>query len=94
MRRQLTINAQNTLIHQYQFAFADPFTTPYPAIVGGYRSGKTRSMPLRWLALIDQRIKQRVKCGLFVVEPTYPMVRRVAVPAFNQFFDEMKIVII
>lgn len=88
MKTKIRINKTNTLIHQYQFAFADPAETPFPAIVGGYRSGKSRSMPLRWLALIDYRAKQGKKCGLFVVEPTYPMVRRVAVPTFNSFFDE------
>ena len=88
MKRTININPANTLIHQYEFAFADPAISPFPAIVGGYRSGKTWSIPLRWTALIDYRADHGDKCELFVVESTYPMVRRVAVPTFNAFFDK------
>lgn len=91
MKRTLQINPSNTLIHQYRFAFADPKVSPYPAIVGGYRSGKTFASPLRWLALIDYRRNVGSGCEMFMVEPTYPMVRRVAVPTFNKFFDLKKI---
>jgi PBSX family phage terminase large subunit len=88
----MIISPSNTTLAQYDFATADPKTVRYPAIKGGFGSGKTRAIPLRWLYLIDWRGKnQGKKCRLMVVEPTYELIRDVAVPTFDEFFDEHKI---
>lgn len=88
----MTIDQQNTLIHQYRFAFADPRIVKHPAIVGGFGCGKTRAIPLRWLRLVDWRAReQKLKAKLMIVEPTYQMVRDVLVPEMNEFFGHHKI---
>ena len=85
----MIVNAANTLPHQYAFAFADPDTVKHPAIVGGFGCGKTRSIPLRWVRLIDWRAReQKRKARLMIVEPTYQMVRDVLVPEMVEFFND------
>jgi hypothetical protein len=70
------------------FATADPIKYKHPAIVGGFGSGKTASIPLRWLYLIDWRARnQKVKCRMMIVEPTKEMVRDVLIPTLDEFFD-------
>jgi len=82
----------NTTLAQYQFAQCLPSDVKHPAIVGGFGSGKTRAIPLRWTSLIYYRgTVQKKKCKLMVVEPTYELIRDVLVPTFNEFFDEHKI---
>jgi len=87
MIKRINLNPGNTLPHQFAFAKADPVLTPFPAIVGGYGSGKSMSVPLRWLCLIEYRAAKHERCKLFVVEPTYKMVSRVMVKTFDKFFD-------
>ena len=85
----MIVTSDNTLIHQYQFAFADPTVVKHPAIVGGFGCGKTHSIALRWLALIDWRARhQRIACKMMIVEPTYQMVRDVLVPELVDFFND------
>lgn len=84
----MKINPDNTLETQYRFATADPRKYKHPAIVGGFGSGKTAAIPLRWLYLINWRIKeQRAICKMMIVEPTKEMVRDVLIPTLNDFFD-------
>lgn len=85
----MIISPQNTTLAQFEFATARPDEVRHPAIVGGFGSGKTRAIPLRWLNLIDWRAKvQKKRCKLMVTEPTYELIRDVAVPTFDEFFDE------
>jgi len=64
----------------------------HPGIVGGFGSGKTRSIPLRWISLIDYRAKtQKKKTKLMVVEPTKEMIRDILIESFDEFFNEHKI---
>lgn len=84
----ILINPDNTLISQYDFATTSPLIYKHPAIIGGFGSGKTHSIPLRWLKLIDWRAKeQKVKCKMMIVEPTKEMIRDVLVAEMNIFFD-------
>jgi len=85
----MNVNPTNTLPHQHAFAFADPDKVKHPAIVGGFGCGKTRSIPLRWVRLIDWRARQQKrKARLMIVEPTYQMVRDVLVPEMVEFFND------
>ena len=85
----MQIKPTNTLCHQYEFAFAPPDAVKHPAIVGGFGCGKTRSIPLRWVRLIDWRAReQKRKARLMIVEPTYQMVRDVLVPEMQEFFND------
>lgn len=85
----MIITPANTLISQYGFATTNPTECKHPAIVGGFGSGKTRAIPLRWLSLIDWRgTHQRARTKLMVVEPTKEMIRDILVEAFDEFFDE------
>ena len=85
----MIVNADNTLCHQYEFAFTPPDLVKHPAIVGGFGCGKTRSIPLRWVRLIDWRAReQKRKARLMIVEPTYQMVRDVLVPEMQGFFND------
>jgi phage terminase large subunit len=85
----MKITTSNTLPHQYAFAYADPAKVKHPAVVGGFGCGKTRSIPLRWLRLIDWRAReQKRKARLMIVEPTYQMVRDVLVPEMVEFFND------
>lgn len=85
----MIVNADNTLCHQYEFAFTPPDLVKHPAIVGGFGCGKTRSIPLRWVRLIDWRAReQKRKARLMIVEPTYQMVRDVLVPEMQEFFND------
>jgi len=85
----MIVNTDNTLCHQYEFAFTPPDAVKHPAIVGGFGCGKTRSIPLRWVRLIDWRAReQKRKARLMIVEPTYQMVRDVLVPEMVEFFND------
>lgn len=84
----MEITPNNTLLTQYQFATTNPLEFKHPGLIGGFGSGKTESIPLRWLCLIEWRaVHQKVKCNLMVVEPTYEMIRDILVPTFDSFFD-------
>jgi hypothetical protein len=88
----LLFTPENTLKSQYEFATSNPAEFNHPAIIGGFGSGKTESIPLRWLSLIEWRAKfQKIKCGLMVVEPTKEMMRDILVETFNKFFQRNKI---
>ncbi len=85
----MIISPENTLYTQYEFATADPMKYKHPAIVGGFGSGKTASIPLRWMYLIDWRARnQKTKCRMMIVEPTKEMVRDVLIPTLDDFFDK------
>jgi len=79
--------AENFLGHQVSFAEVSPEEVKHPAIVGGFGCGKTMSIPLRWLKLIEFRLAQGKKCELMVIEPTKEMIRDILVPAFDEFFE-------
>lgn len=84
----MIINQDNTLYTQYLFATADPKKYKHPAIVGGFGSGKTAAIPLRWMYLINWRaVNQNTKCRMMIVEPTKEMVRDVLIPSLDNFFD-------
>jgi hypothetical protein len=88
----MDITPENTLKTQYEFATCDPREYKHPGLIGGFGSGKTRSIPLRWLNLIDWRARnQKVKCKLMIVEPTREMIRDVLVPEMNDFFNDFSI---
>lgn len=88
MHKIVSINPGNTLLSQKLFATADPKTIKHPAIVGGFGSGKTFSIPLRWLNLIEWRGRnQKIKCIMMIVEPTKEMIRDILVPVLDKFFD-------
>lgn len=90
--RVFKLTPENCLRTQYEFATADPKTTKHPAIVGGFGSGKTRAIPMRWLHLINWRAKyQKQYCKMMIVEPTYEMIRDVLVPTMEKFFTEIGI---
>lgn len=78
---------ENTVKAQYLFAISNPEEYKHPAIIGGFGSGKTEAIPLRWLSLIEYRAKQKIKCNLMVVEPTYEMIRDILVPTLDLFCD-------
>lgn len=85
----MEINNVNTLSHQYEFAFTPPDLVKHPATVGGFGCGKTRSIPLRWVRLIDWRARhQKAKAKIMIVEPAYHMVRDVLVPTMQEFFTD------
>lgn len=85
----MVINPNNTLKSQYQFATCLPTDYKHPAIIGGFGSGKTYSIPLRWLFLIHWRAThQKKKCRMMLVEPTKEMVRDVLIPSLDEYFDE------
>jgi hypothetical protein len=71
------------LPHQIEFAMATD--ERYTALVGGFRSGKTRAMLYRYIYLSWLR-KGAVK--LLVVAPTYRTLRDVDIPLFLEYFDE------
>lgn len=85
------IDNSKFLPHQIEFAYLRPDEVKHPAIVGGYGSGKTMSIPLRWLKLIDFRKEQNKKCELMVLEPSSEMIRDILVPVFDEFFDNLGI---
>lgn len=77
------------LPHQIEFAYLKPDEVKHPALVGGFGSGKTMSIPLRWLKLIEFRKSQIKKCSLMVLEPTTEMLRDIIVPCFDEFFEKL-----
>ncbi|MBS1492878.1 MAG: hypothetical protein JST55_05195 [Bacteroidetes bacterium] len=79
------------LPHQIEFAYLAPNQVKHPAIVGGFGSGKTMSIPLRWLKLIEFRMAQGKKCDMMVLEPTTEMMRDIIVPTFDEFFERFGI---
>jgi len=76
------------LPHQIEFAYMKPDEVKHPGLVGGFGSGKTMSIPLRWLKLIEYRMSQNKKCVLMVLEPTTEMLRDIIVPCFDEFFEK------
>lgn len=84
----MIITPENTLKTQYEFAICDPREYKHPGLIGGFGSGKSMAIPLRWIELIDFRAKhQKVKAKVMVVEPTKEMIRDILVPVMNEFFD-------
>lgn len=77
---------ESFLEHQISFAYSPPAEARHPALIGGFGSGKTMSVPLRWLKLIEYRASQGKKCDLMVLEPTNEMIRDIIVPTFDDFF--------
>lgn len=84
----MIITPENTLRTQYEFATIDPRQYKHPGLIGGFGSGKTEAIPLRWINLIDFRARlQKVKSRVMIVEPTKEMIRDILVPTMNEFFD-------
>lgn len=85
---EVEITPENTLPHQYEFAYADPRKHKHPGIVGGFGCGKTEAIPLRWLRLIDWRAReQKAICRMMITEPTFELIRDALVPTLDKFFD-------
>jgi len=79
------------LPHQIEFAYLAPDVVKHPAMIGGFGSGKTMSIPLRWLKLIEFRKAQGKNCDIMVLEPTNEMLRDIIVPTFDEFFERFGI---
>ena len=79
------------LPHQLEFASLSPEEVKHPALVGGFGSGKTMAIPLRWLKLIDYRMEQGKPCELMILEPTKEMIRDIIVPTLDEFFESLGI---
>lgn len=77
------------LVHQLGFANASPEEIKHPALIGGFGCGKTMSIPLRWLKLIEFRKSQGKSCDLMVIEPTTEMIQDIIVPTFDDFFYKL-----
>ena len=91
-KRLIKFDSRNALPHQIAFATAEPGKVKHPAIVGGFGSGKTHGIPMRWLNLIKWRAKhQRLKAKLMIVEPTYLLAKDALVPEMDSFFDAIGI---
>ncbi len=88
---EIDTKREGFLPHQIDFAYMPPGEVKHPAIVGGFGSGKTMSVPLRWLKLIEYRMSQGKKCDLMVLEPTNEMIRDIIVPTFDEFFAKFEI---
>lgn len=55
--------------------------------MGGFGSGKTHGIPMRWMNLIKWRAKhQHIKTKLMIVEPTYLLAKDALVPEMDEFF--------
>lgn len=88
----MLITPANTLKTQYEFSTLSPAKYKHPGLIGGFGSGKTRAIALRWLSLIEYRAKnQKIKAKLMIVEPTKEMIRDILVESLNEFFDEHNI---
>lgn len=84
----MKITPKNTLLNQKLFATIPPDVCKHPALIGGFGSGKTYSVPLRWLYLIDWRgRKQRIRNRTMITEPTYEMIRDILVPTLDEWFS-------
>ncbi len=79
------------LVHQLGFANVSPDEIKHPALIGGFGCGKTMSIPLRWLKLIEFRKSQGKSCDLMVIEPTTEMIQDIIVPTFDDFFYKLGI---
>jgi hypothetical protein len=83
----LVITPLNTTISQYKFSLTEPSKYKHPLILGGFGSGKTRSIPLRWMYLIEWRNKhQKIKCKIMIVEPTTEMIRDILVSPLQHYY--------
>jgi len=76
------VNIKNYLPHQKEFATSKE---RYTAIVGGYRSGKTRAIIYKYIHL---SVKRKGKVKLLIIAPTYRLLRDVDLPLFTEYFDE------
>ena len=91
-KRLIRFDSSNALKHQIAFSVADPATVKHPAIVGGFGSGKTHGIPMRWLNLIKWRAKnQQIKTKLMIVEPTYLLAKDALIPEMDEFFFNLDI---
>jgi len=90
----IELDESKYLPHQLEFAGLSPDYVKHPALIGGFGSGKTMSIPLRWLKLIDYRKEiQNKKCEIMVLEPTCEMIRDILVPTFDEFFEKLGITV-
>ena len=71
-----------------QKEFAEAISEKYSAIVGGFRSGKTRAIIPRYCML---SVKRKGNVKLLIISPTYRLLMDSIVPLFVKFFDENKI---
>lgn len=71
-----------------QKEFAEAINEKYSAIVGGFRSGKTRAIIPRYCKL---SVKRKGDVKLLVISPTYRLLMDSIVPLFVKFFDANKI---
>lgn len=89
---EITVNRENTLPAQKEFAFCSPEEHRHPAIVGGFGSGKTAGIPLRWLNLIFWRARTQSQITkIMIIEPTKEMIRDILIETLDKFFDNYKI---
>ena len=77
----LTRQSYKLFQHQHNFVHA---TSKYSALVAGYGSGKTTAFCIRALKECGRNAGKRI----LLAEPTYPMVRDVLQPTFEQVLRE------
>lgn len=73
---------------EHQKEFSQAVDEPYSAIVGGFRSGKTKSIIPRYCNL---SVKRSGEVLLLIVAPNYPLLQDIDIPLFTRFLDENKI---
>ena len=61
---------------------------PFPALVGGYGSGKSAGATFRTMDRIDRR---KGKCRMVIGAPTYQLLRDVNMPKMVSFMDQYRI---
>lgn len=72
---------------RHQHEFVSDFETPYLALVGGYGSGKTRSLVLKMILLASKN----VGCDLALLAPTNSMGRDVLQPELDRQLQELNL---
>ncbi len=85
-RRQKTSTITGVLPAQKEFA--NSIDTPFSAIVGGFGSGKTRSIIARYCNL---SVKRSGKVRLLVVAPSYSLLEDIDEPLFLGWLDKNNI---
>jgi hypothetical protein len=76
------------LPHQIAFATC---RDRFAALVGGYRSGKTHSLPWRYLFQAVHRSSQGIPMHKLTISPTYRLLQDVVIPKYCESFDKLGI---
>ena len=74
------------LSHQITFATCKD---RFAGLVGGYRSGKTHSLPWRYLFQAVHRNNQNILMHKLTISPTYRLLQDVVIPKYCEIFDKL-----